>query len=69
MNTKENISFEAALKELEEITNQLKDGQVSLEESLMLYEKGIQYHNICSKILIDADQKIQLINKDSKSSL
>lgn len=64
INTKEDISFEAALNELEQITNQLKDGQVSLEDSLKLYDKGIQYYKICSEMLVKADQKIKIYNKD-----
>lgn len=67
MSIKEDLNFEKALKELEHITNQLKDGKISLEESLNLYEEGIEYYKICSEKLTQADQKIQFYNKDIKA--
>lgn len=63
-NNKDNMSFETALSALEKITSQLKDGQTSLEDSLKLYDEGIQYYKACSEMLLKADQKIQLYHND-----
>lgn len=52
------LSFEEALNRLEEITGKLESGEVSLEESVELFEKGIELSKICSKRLNDAKQKI-----------
>lgn len=60
----EKMSFEEALKELEIITDKLKSGDVSLEESLKLYESGIKYYKICSEILDDANQRILIYDKE-----
>lgn len=58
------ISFEEALKALESITEKLKNNQVSLEESLKLYDKGIRYYKICSKILDEANEKVNIYNNE-----
>ena len=41
-NKNKNISFESCLKQLEEIVEQLESGNVDLEKSVELYEKGIE---------------------------
>lgn len=64
---KNDVPFEEALKKLELISDKLKDGQISLEESLKLYEEGIEYYKMCSDILNDANQKILIYNKDLNS--
>lgn len=54
----ENISFENALKELENITNELEKGDISLDKSIELFERGIKLSKICSEKLNNAKQKI-----------
>lgn len=54
----ENIDFETALKELEAITEQLENGDLSLDRSIELFEKGIELSKICSNKLKTAKQKI-----------
>ena len=44
-----NISFEQSLKMLEDIVDQLESGEIDLEKSVQLYEKGIELKNICLK--------------------
>ena len=53
--------FEQALAELEKIVRELEDGQVSLEESLARYERGIGLLKLCYGQLQQAEQKIQLL--------
>lgn len=55
---KENISFEAALKRLEEIANLLENNNTTLDESMALFEEGIKLSKKCSDILGNAKQKI-----------
>ena len=62
----EPVSFEAALKELEGIVKQLETGEAKLEESLMLFERGVKLTRFCSQKLDEADKKIELLVKDSQ---
>lgn len=59
--SKKNISFEDALTQLETITRQLESGQESLEESMKLYEKGIELKEVCEKKLQEAEGKWQIL--------
>jgi exodeoxyribonuclease VII small subunit len=54
-------TFEQALTELEKIVRELEDGQVSLEDSLARYERGIALLKLCYNQLQQAEQKIQLL--------
>jgi exodeoxyribonuclease VII small subunit len=55
------LSFEAALQELEQIVQQLETGQVELEESIRLYERGAALKAHCEKRLKDAELKVEQI--------
>lgn len=60
-------NFEQSMKELEEIAAKLSDGDVSLDESIKLFENGMKLSKNCQKILEDAEKKINiLINKDGE---
>lgn len=52
------IHFEKFLQELEMIVNQLEKGDLSLEESLKQFEKGITLARKCQEVLDQAEQKI-----------
>ena len=68
--SKKNITFEDALTQLETITRQLESGQESLEESMKLYEKGIELKEVCEKKLQEAEGKWQILrNKASEATL
>ena len=58
------LSLEAAFARLEEILEKLNEGTVSLEDSLILYEKADQLIANCSKRLNDAERKIEMIVKN-----
>jgi len=62
---KSNISFEQALSELEIIVKKLEDGNVGLDESINLYEKGISLSNKCTSMLEKARQKIEVIKNEN----
>jgi exodeoxyribonuclease VII small subunit len=53
--------FEAALSELERIVKQLEDGDLPLETSLELYERGVQLSRFCHGRLEDAERRIEVL--------
>ncbi len=61
------ISFEEALKRLEEIVSSLETGQLSLDESLSVFEEGIRLSKLCNKKLVETKQKVEkLTEKNGK---
>lgn len=57
------LTYEQAVKRLEEIVSELEDGSLSIEESLKLYEEGAGLSDFCHKVLKDARQKITDLNE------
>lgn len=53
------LSFEAALKELEDIVSRLEKGQVELEDSIKIYERGTALKAHCEAKLKDAEARVQ----------
>ena len=58
---KESPAFEDALEELETIIERMEDSEPSLEESLKLFERGMDLTRTCQKALDDAEQRIQTL--------
>lgn len=58
------LSFEAALKRLEEIVHQLERGETPLDEAIKLYEEGDRLKRQCEARLKDAQEKIEQIQFD-----
>jgi exodeoxyribonuclease VII small subunit len=58
-------SFEEAMKRLEEIVQQMENGELSLEKSLKIFEEGMNLVGFCSKKLDEAEQKVSLLIKES----
>jgi exodeoxyribonuclease VII small subunit len=54
-------TFEESLADLEKIVHDLEDGQTGLEESLSLYERGVQLINRCNAQLVQAEQRILVL--------
>jgi len=54
-------TFEASLKELEKIVSQLEDGDLPLEESMKLFEKGIRLSRECQERLSQAERRIEVL--------
>ncbi len=52
-------TFEQSLRRLEQIVGRLEEGNLPLEESLELYERGIGAYRRCQKLLLDADARVQ----------
>ncbi|MGJ8686767.1 MAG: exodeoxyribonuclease VII small subunit [Spongiibacteraceae bacterium] len=64
------IKFETALNELEGLVHSMESGELSLEESLKNFEKGMQLSRDCQQALLQAEQKIEvLMEKDGELSV
>lgn len=63
MNGKE-LNFEKAFLELKEIAEKLDDNSISLDESLKLFEEGINLSKYCNDILTKARKKIDELRND-----
>jgi len=59
-------SFETALKKLEEVVGKLESGEVSLDQSLKLFEQGITLVRQCSKRLDEVESKVQVLVSDER---
>jgi exodeoxyribonuclease VII small subunit len=55
--------FEAAIAELEGIVKQLENGDLALDASLKLYERGVQLSRFCHARLEDAERRIEVLNE------
>ena len=67
MNKKKENNFESALKRLEEISDLLEDEDTPLEDSIQLFEEGIELKEFCEEKLKSAKLKIDKIVKKNKS--
>jgi len=61
--------YEEALTRLEYITQQLEKGDLTLDEALSYFEEGIGLIKICSKMLDEAEGKIEVLTKDLDGNL
>ena len=55
------LKFESSLSKLEEIVQKLENGDLSLEESLKVFEEGVRLSKNCTKILNDAEKKVVIL--------
>ena len=63
-----NTDFEASLLELEKVVEKLEGGEISLDESIKLFEKGMELSNDCRKTLNTARQKIITLTEAEKEA-
>ncbi len=59
--------FERSLAELEAIVEKLEQGELSLEESLQQFERGVQLTRACQTALKEAEQKVEILLRKSGS--
>lgn len=59
------LSFEAALKQLEEIVTKLERGDVPLEESIAIYERGEALKKHCEALLARAEERVEKIRSQA----
>ena len=64
------INFEQSLQELESLVEKMEAGNLSLEESLKYFERGVALTRNCQKALAEAEQKVRiLLEKNGKEQL
>lgn len=66
---KKKKTFEQSMKRLQEISDLLESDDVSLENSIKLYEEGIKLSEECFLALKDAELKVEELNSDLESKL
>lgn len=69
MAKKKENNFESSLARLEEISGQLESGDVGLEDSIRLYEEGIELAKICYSTLRDAELKVTELKKQLEENI
>ena len=62
-------SFEECFEDLETIVNKLEAGELTLEESLAEYERGIKALRRCHEILAKAEKRIEMLIRDDEGKL
>ena len=61
LNALEDLSLEASLAELEGIVRSLEEGELTLEESLKAFERGVSLIRRCNSLLDGAEQRIEIL--------
>ena len=61
----ETFDFEQALAELEQLVERMEQGELSLEQSLKDFERGIALTRACQGALKEAEQKVQILTRQS----
>jgi exodeoxyribonuclease VII small subunit len=63
MTNPEEPTFEAALEKLESIVKALEEGELSLDDSLKMFEEGVKLSRFCGGKLDDAERRIEVLMK------
>jgi len=63
------VDFDAGLKKLEEMVHQLDRGELTLEESLSLFEEGIKLTRELSRHIEEAEKKIEILSTDENGNI
>ncbi len=66
---KKKPTFEEALEQLEELTRQIEEGEIGLEESITKYEEGMKLVQHCRDVLGKAEHKIEQLQQRADGSL
>ncbi len=66
---KNDLTYEEAVKELEEILEDLEKDNLSLNESLEKFKRGIALYDHCNKILNNVEGEIKILLKDEEGNL
>lgn len=57
------ITFETAIKRLEEIVGELEGGDIEIERALILFEEGTKLARVCQKKLSNVERRIEILKK------
>ncbi len=61
------VSFEEAMKQLENIATELEKGDLNLDQSVAKFEEGMELSKKCSKILEESEKRITILLKEGDS--
>lgn len=67
-NTATQPDFETAMTQLETLVQRMEGGDLSLEDSLKEFERGVQLTRICQQALKAAEQRVKLLSADGQES-
>lgn len=67
--TKKSPNLEKAMGDLEQIVEQLEEGELTLEKSLAQFEKGVKLSRECQQALTDAEQKVKILLGDEMQDM
>jgi exodeoxyribonuclease VII small subunit len=62
-------TFEQSMKQLEQIVQELEDGDLPLEKAIKKFEEGIKLTKLCSEKLDETEKKISVLLKDSEGQM
>jgi len=62
----EELNFEDAIKKLEEVAKELEKGELGLDESVSKFEEGMNLSKLCTKMLNQAEKKINILINDEE---
>ena len=60
-----NLNFEEAIARLEDIVKKIEAGNVSLDESLLLFEEAVKLVKLCNEKLESAEQKVRILTEQN----
>jgi len=60
-------NFESAMTQLEDLVIKIEAGNLSLEDSLKEFEKGIGLSRVCQKALVNAEQRVKILSTDGET--
>ena len=63
------LSFENAMKQLENIVHELESGNLSLDDSIKKFEEGIKLSSYCSAKLDETEKRISILMKDHDGNI
>ena len=65
----ENLTFEEAMEDLEKIVSELENGNLSLDESVKKFEKGMKLSKYCNEILNTAEKEISILLENENGEI
>lgn len=65
----ENLTYEESMKELEQVVKELESGELTLDESIKRFEKGMELSKHCNSLLENAEKKITLLIEKEDGSV
>lgn len=65
---REGFDFEGALQELEQLVARMEQGELTLEQSLKDFERGVELTRSCQQALQEAEQKVQILMQKSSGA-